>query len=546
MGSILRIGGEFAGYRIDALIGRGGMSEVYRAENPRLEKKVAIKVLSAELAGDQLFHERFLRESRMAASLEHPHVLPIFDAGEENGVPYIVMRYIEGPDLKELVEREGRLSLERVVTIIEQVGGALDSAHAKGLVHRDVKPANVLIDGGTNGSGDHAFLSDFGVAKHSLTASGLTHTGHFVGTIDYVSPEQIEGKELDGRTDVYSLGCVLYESLAGIPPFDRDSNVAMIYAHLLDAPPAISDQRIDLPAPIDAIVAKALSKDREERFQTCGALAAELRRAAAPAAEATRAAGSTPLMTRLSEPAGAAPATVLAAGAATAVPAPDTSAAAAPSPPTRRSDPEQGVTTPRRTGFGRRPLLIGIVAVALIAAAAAGATLIHSSGKKSTTGATSDTKQTKTTGKTGDSGKAKGKAATAVDQATMKDVYGGPGQFAKNRRKLSKAQNSRVRQLLLAHRPGAAKRFVRRVLANQKAASAKANGRRRGAQPQSSSASGGDRRRGASPSSSTSTTTTSRRRGGTSSTTPSSTNNRRRGASQPSTSSSSTGDRRRR
>jgi serine/threonine protein kinase len=330
-----------------------------------------------------------------------------------------------------------------------------------------VKPANILIDVGANGAGDHAYLSDFGVAKHRLTASGLTSTGHFVGTIDYVSPEQIEGKELDGRTDVYSLGCVLYESLTGVPPFDRDSNVAMIYAHLLDPPPAITERRLDLPAPIDAVVAKALAKAREERFDTCAALVSELRRALAPAAAATRAAGATPLATQLSQPEapGAAPVTVIAApGVQPAGALPQTSAATAPSPPTERSDSERTEAAPTlRRKLGRRPVLIGVVAAALIAAAAAvaGAALIHSSSKKSTPSAVHRTpaKTSKTRGQSNGT-----VTENAVDQTTMVDVYGGPRRYTANRKKLTPAQNARVRALVRAHRSGAAKRYVHTAL----------------------------------------------------------------------------------
>ena len=200
------LGETFAGYELEEPIGRGGMSEVYRARNPRLGNLVALKLLAPELNEDDVFRERFVRESQIAASLDHPNVIPIFDAGEADGVPYIAMRYIDGPDLGELIKR-GELPLDHIVSIVGQVAGALDAAHERGLIHRDVKPANILIDRyfGLD-SAPHVYLSDFGVAKHTLSRSGLTSTGQFVGTIDYVSPEQIEGKPVDSRTDVYSLG----------------------------------------------------------------------------------------------------------------------------------------------------------------------------------------------------------------------------------------------------------------------------------------------------------------------------------------------------
>src|SRR5919204_1659655 len=261
---------EIAGYRIETLLGRGGMSEVYRASHPRLGTSIALKLLARELADDDLFRERFVRESQLAASLNHPNVIPIFDTGEWDGLQYIAMRYVDGPDLKQLLGRDGPLSLPHAVAIVRQAGAALDCAHDKGLLHRDVKPGNILID--EQGSEDefgHVYLSDFGVAKHSESRSGLTSTGHFVGTIDYIAPEQIEGKALERTTDVYSLGCVFFECLAGRPPFDRDSDVSMIYAHLLEPPPSLHQLRPDLPAELDAVVAKAMAKAPQERFATC-------------------------------------------------------------------------------------------------------------------------------------------------------------------------------------------------------------------------------------------------------------------------------------
>ncbi|HEX9235366.1 MAG TPA: serine/threonine-protein kinase, partial [Actinomycetota bacterium] len=207
-----RIGSVIAGYRIDSLIGRGGMSVVYLAEDLNLGRKIALKVLAPELAGDARFRERFVRESRLAASLEHPNIIPIHDAREADGVLYIAMRYVEGTDLKGLIKEEGRLDPGRTLSIVGQVAGALDAAHARGLVHRDVKPGNILIARASESGGpEHVYLSDFGLTKRATSDSGITATGQFVGTLDYAAPEQFEGKPLDGRTDQYSLGCCLYE-----------------------------------------------------------------------------------------------------------------------------------------------------------------------------------------------------------------------------------------------------------------------------------------------------------------------------------------------
>jgi serine/threonine-protein kinase len=275
---VLESGTDFGAYRIEGLLGRGGMSEVYRASNPRLGNTIAVKLLTRELANDEIFRERFVRESRLAASLNHPNVIPIFDAGESDGMPYIAMRYVEGSDLEQLLEREGPLSAAATASIVSQIAAALDCAHSQGLIHRDVKPANILLEG--NGDASHVYLSDFGVAKHGGSRSGLTSTGHFVGTVDYIAPEQIEGKPVSGATDVYSLGCVLYQCLTAEPPFDRDSDVAMIYAHLVEPPPLVSERRPDLPAGLDAVVSKALSKRPEDRYGTCRELVAALRAAA--------------------------------------------------------------------------------------------------------------------------------------------------------------------------------------------------------------------------------------------------------------------------
>jgi DNA-binding beta-propeller fold protein YncE len=267
------IGTEIAGYRIEGVIGRGGMSVVYLAEDLSLGRLVALKLLAPELVADERFRERFVRESRLAAALEHPNIIPIFEAKEAQGRLYIAMRYVQGTDLKGLIEREGRLTASRALAILSQVAGALDAAHERGLVHRDVKPGNILIARGSGSRGDeHVYLSDFGLTKRALSDSGVTATGQFVGTFDYAAPEQFEGKPLDARTDVYSLGCVLYQSLTGELPFPRDQEAAAMYAHLMTPPPKVTDIRPELPGAIDGVVAKAMAKSPDDRYPTAGDL----------------------------------------------------------------------------------------------------------------------------------------------------------------------------------------------------------------------------------------------------------------------------------
>ena len=227
-----RVGTELAGYRIESLLGLGGMSVVYLAEDLRLKRRVALKLLATSLAEDESFRDRFLRESELAASIDHPNIVPIYEAGTTEDHLFIAMRYVEGRDLKERLQR-GRLDPADAIGILAQVASALDSAHARGLVHRDVKPSNVLLDTGARPDGsDHVYLADFGLTKRVSEETGIADDGHLMGTIDYVAPEQIAGEEIDGRADVYSLGCVLYECLVGQPPFRADSDLAVVFAHL--------------------------------------------------------------------------------------------------------------------------------------------------------------------------------------------------------------------------------------------------------------------------------------------------------------------------
>jgi WD40 repeat protein/tRNA A-37 threonylcarbamoyl transferase component Bud32 len=268
-----RVGSELAGYRIELLLGYGGMSVVYLAEDLRLKRPVALKLLAAGLAEDRTFRDRFLRESELAASIDHPNIVPIYEAGATEDLLYIAMRYVEGRDLKELLER-GRLDASDAVGILAQVASALDAAHARGLVHRDVKPSNVLLDRGARPDGsDHVYLADFGITKRVSEEGGAGDEGRLLGTIDYVAPEQIAGEHVDGSADVYSLGCVFYECLVGQPPFRGESDVAVVFSHLEAEPPAPSAQQSELSPAFDAVIARALAKDPERRFGSCRELA---------------------------------------------------------------------------------------------------------------------------------------------------------------------------------------------------------------------------------------------------------------------------------
>jgi tRNA A-37 threonylcarbamoyl transferase component Bud32/streptogramin lyase len=271
----IRLGTVIAGYRVEERIGRGGMSVVYRADHLRLKRKVALKLLAPELAEDESFRERFLRESELAASLDHPNVVPIYDAGEAEGLLFIAMRYVEGTDLKALLQREGALSPERAIGFAGQLAGALDAAHERSLVHRDVKPSNVLLAG--RAGKEHCYLSDFGLSTSASDRNAPVDARHMVGTIDYVSPEQIRGDEVSGAADVYSLACLLYECLTGRVPFEGKSDVAVVFAHLEESPP-----RAGLADELDAVLERGMAKDPQRRWETAGALVAAARAAIRP------------------------------------------------------------------------------------------------------------------------------------------------------------------------------------------------------------------------------------------------------------------------
>jgi serine/threonine protein kinase len=358
-------GDDFAGYRIERQLGRGGMGILYLAVEPGLERRVALKLIAPEAAADAVFARRFAEESRIAASIEHPNVVPIYAAGEEGGVPFIAMRYVAGSDLGRRIGREGRLAPATAAALIAQVGNGLDAIHAAGLVHRDVKPANVLLSG--EPGSEHAYITDFGVARNVATESGLTQTGRFVGTLDYVAPEQISGGEIDARADIYALGCLLYKLLTGEVPFPREGEAARLYAHLNDPPPAPSLYEPSVPMALDDVVIRAMSKPPEDRYPSAG----DLGRAAMAALSGT--------------PVSVPERTVATGAAATrereAVPS-ETSGPPSGSP-TRRL-----LEKPRRRPSEQRPLLIGGGVLALIAAIAVLALLASGGGGGSAGGET--------------------------------------------------------------------------------------------------------------------------------------------------------------
>lgn len=281
MDATLGPGTTVAGFHLVAKIGEGAMGTVFRAEDAE-GRVVALKVLAPALCRDERFRRRFLREARIAAELRHPYVVPVLASGEADGILYLAMEYVSGADLRELLRREGPLEPERAVQLLGKVGDALDAAHAVGLVHRDIKPGNILIDG------DRAVVCDFGLARHTSTVESLTTDRGFVGTVDYVAPEQIEGKTIDGRADVYALGCVLVETLTGRKPFDHGTELATVYAHLSEPPPRVSELRPGLPASLDDVVAVALAKEPDDRYATAGELIRAVRRALHAPPVATR------------------------------------------------------------------------------------------------------------------------------------------------------------------------------------------------------------------------------------------------------------------
>ena len=277
------VGTDFAGYWLRSVLGRGGMSIVYQAENPRLRSLIALKVLAPHLAHDDVFRSRFREESQIAASLNHPNVIPIHDFGSHGGLLYIAMRYVPGTDLGQLIAERGWLEPQAAVSLLEQAARALDAAHSRGLVHRDVKPGNLLIASGADAADpDHVYLADFGITKYTGASTGLTLAGTVLGTAHYVSPEQIREQPVYGTADQYSLGCVLYECLTGRAPFERDTHEAVLWAHVNERAVPPSALRPGLPPVVDEVFARVLAKDPEDRYPSCRAFIADAREAIAP------------------------------------------------------------------------------------------------------------------------------------------------------------------------------------------------------------------------------------------------------------------------
>jgi len=267
-GDPLQRGSVVGGYRIDELISRGGMGLVYRVTNVALNRIYALKVLAPGLADDEQFRERFKREMRIAASLHHPNIVGIHNAGEHDGMLFFVMDYITGTDLREVLVKHGAMEPTRVVDLLDQFASALDAAHSRGLVHRDVKPANILIT--VKDGEEHSYLTDFGLAKKYDTASGLTAKGAVVGTVDYMSPEQITGSHTDARTDIYALGCVVYQMLSGKVPYERENSVATLFAHVYDPPPPLEGETSETYPAFAPVLEKAMAKDPTDRYLSAG------------------------------------------------------------------------------------------------------------------------------------------------------------------------------------------------------------------------------------------------------------------------------------
>jgi serine/threonine protein kinase len=267
---------QVAGYRIERVAGRGGMGVVYRATHMHLGRTVALKLLNPELAASEEFRERFIREARAAAELEHPNIVPVYDAGEVEGRLYLAMKFVEGSDLAHLLEQETTLAPDRALALLEQLASGLDAAHSNGLIHRDVKPANALLEG------DRLYLTDFGLTRRVDSTRPLTAAGRAVGTAAYLAPEQIRGEPLDRRVDVYALGCVIYQCLTGHPPYLRDTDMLIMWAHVGAEPPSLSANLPGLPATVDRVIKTALAKSRDDRYDTCGQLVSEMKRALNP------------------------------------------------------------------------------------------------------------------------------------------------------------------------------------------------------------------------------------------------------------------------
>jgi hypothetical protein len=269
---MLQPGTQVAGYRIEGVLGHGGMGIVYSARQLTLERLVALKILAPQLSLDESFRQRFRREGQIQAAIDHPHIIPVYEAGEIEGALFITMRLVRGPTLKDLIVAR-QLEGARTLRILKPIAQALDAAHEVDLIHRDIKPQNILV-----GLHDHPYLADFGLTK-GANEVGLTRTGQFVGTTDYVAPEQIRGEAASAASDVYSLAGVLYECLTGVVPYAKPSDAAVLFAHMMESPPLVTDQRPDLPAALDEVIARGMAKDPAARQVRASDLVNEAERA---------------------------------------------------------------------------------------------------------------------------------------------------------------------------------------------------------------------------------------------------------------------------
>ena len=352
-------GSRIGKYVLEQQIGRGGMAVVFRARDDQLGRLVALKIMAPSVASDAEFRQRFVRESKTAAAVDDPHIIPLFEAGESDGVLFIAMRYVAGGDVRSLLAREGPLSLDRASAILVSVASALDAAHAAGLVHRDVKPGNMLMDV-RKGRPDHVYLADFGLTKATSGAVTLTGTGKFLGTADYSAPEQIRGRRVDGRTDQYALACAAVELLTGQTPFPLEKVMDVLTAHISDPPPPLSARRHGLPAELDAVLGRALAKAPSDRYVSCGEFTAAFQRAAGVGRYPAPVPAGAPHRRSAGEAAG------LAAGRPAGT-RPDRAASRTPALPRSMEPPGRvGVVQGRRRG---RRLVIAAVAAAGVAAA---------------------------------------------------------------------------------------------------------------------------------------------------------------------------------
>ena len=442
----ISIGSVFAGHRLDAVAGRGGMGVVYKATHLALDRVVALKLIAPEISGDEQFRERFKQESMTAAALDHPNVVPIYDAGEEHGQLYVTMRYVPGTDLRAVIEKNGALPPAEAASIISQIAGALDAAHERGLVHRDVKPGNILIE--DREGRRHAFLTDFGLTKHAAAESGMTKTGMFVGTLDYIAPEQLQGQAVDARTDVYSLSCVLYQAVTGQVPYPRDSEPSKMWAHMGEDPPKVRRVRADIPDAFEDVIERGMAKKPEDRYPSAGDLgraaqaaaaggqATQVERSVATGDAAPGQAMPPPVVSMPAPPTGVSSSPAPTAGpSAPAAPPPPPGYAPPPPPPGPPTPPPQWSPTapgsaPGTGGPGknRTPLIIGAVIAAVLVIGVVAALALSGGGgdeggsdEPDTTEARTDTGSADTAGSGGDE---EGKVRLAVE-TTLGAVVGG-------------------------------------------------------------------------------------------------------------------------